>query len=243
MKKSEVTIGGVYTAKVTNKLVQVRIDAESRYGGWDGTNIQTGKKVRIKSPARLRAAVGGDGAATGAKKAKGGKKAKAPVEAAQAQTSGPTGEDVAIALAVPTGEDVTTVAPAPDVCPNCGATEVDEDGDCAKCHEPKVAGKDAKADNAPKADKAKKSRARKAKADKPKRISGLDAAATVLEETGQPMTTKEMVEVAEAKGYWKSPGGKTPHATIVSAIIREIAKKGDTSRFVKTDRGRFAAKR
>jgi hypothetical protein len=24
-----------YTAKVTNKVVQVRIDAESRYGGWD----------------------------------------------------------------------------------------------------------------------------------------------------------------------------------------------------------------
>ena len=83
MKKSEVKIGGVYTAKVTNKLVQVRIDAESRYGGWDATNLATGKKVRIKSPARLRAAVGGDGAATGAKKAKGGKKAKARPEAAR----------------------------------------------------------------------------------------------------------------------------------------------------------------
>ena len=89
MKKSEVKIGGVYTAKVTNKLVQVRIDAESRYGGWDGTNLATGKKVRIKSPAQLRAAVGGDGAATGAKKAKGGKKAKARPEAAQAQRRRP----------------------------------------------------------------------------------------------------------------------------------------------------------
>ena len=66
MKKNEVKIGGVYTAKVTNKVVQVRIDAESRYGGWDATNMETGKKVRIKSPTRLRAAVGGDGAATGA---------------------------------------------------------------------------------------------------------------------------------------------------------------------------------
>ena len=119
---------------------------------------------------------------------------------------------------------------------------MDEDGDCAKCHEPKVAGKDGKADNAPKADKAKKPRAKKAKADKPKRISGLDAAAKVLEESGQPMTAKEMVEAAEAKGYWKSPGGKTPHATVYSAIIREIAKKGDASRFVKTERGKFAAK-
>ncbi len=74
-----------------------------------------------------------------------------------------------------------------------------------------------------------------------KRVSGLDAAARVLEESGQPMSAKEMVEAAEAKGYWKSPGGKTPHATVYSAIIREIAKKGDASRFVKTERGKFAA--
>jgi hypothetical protein len=241
MKKNEVQIGGTYTAKVTNKVVQVRIDAESRYGGWDATNMETGKKVRIKSPTRLRAAVGGDGAATGAKRAKGGKKAKVPAAAAQSQTSASTGEDVAMAPVAPTGEAEANPETAPGVCPNCGATEVDEDGDCAKCHEPNVAGKDVKADGAPKAGKAKKPRAKKAKADKPKRVSGLDAAAKVLEESGEPMTAKEMVEAAEAKGYWKSPGGKTPHATVYSAIIREIAKKGDASRFVKTERGKFAA--
>jgi hypothetical protein len=231
MKKSDVKLGGVYTAKVTNKIVQVRIEAESRYGGWDATNLETGKKVRIKSAQRLRSAAGGGTLATGAKKAKGGTKATARPEAAQAQTSAPTGE--------PEAKPET----APGVCPNCGSTEQDEDGDCAKCHEPKVAGKDAKADSAPKADKAKKPRAKKAKADKPKRTSGLDAAAKVLAESGEPMTAKEMVEVAAAKGYWKSPGGKTPHATVYSAIIREIAKKGDASRFVKADRGKFAAKR
>jgi hypothetical protein len=53
------------------------------------------------------------------------------------------------------------------------------------------------------------------------------------------MTAKEMVEAAEAKGYWKSPGGKTPHATVYSAIIREITKKGSESRFCKTERGKF----
>jgi hypothetical protein len=63
----------------------------------------------------------------------------------------------------------------------------------------------------------------------------------VLEESGQPMTAKEMVEAAQAKGYWKSPGGKTPHATVYSAIIREIAAKGKESRFAKTERGKFAA--
>jgi hypothetical protein len=43
------------------------------------------------------------------------------------------------------------------------------------------------------------------------------------------------------KGYWSSPGGKTPHATLYSAILREISAKGELSRFVKTDRGRFIA--
>ncbi len=168
MKRSEVQIGHVYTAKVSDKLVEVRIDGENRHGGWDGTNLATGKKVHIKSPQRLR------GAAGAAKK--GGRKTKAAADdAAAAET----------------------------------------------------------ADTKPKRTRAKKE-------PKEKRLSGLDAAAKVLAEAGQPMTAKEMVEAAEAKGYWKSPGGKTPHATVYSAIIREIAAKGSESRFRKTERGRFA---
>jgi hypothetical protein len=54
MKKNEVKIGHIYTAKVTNRMVQVRIDSVSKYGGWDAMNVATGKKIRIKSPARLR---------------------------------------------------------------------------------------------------------------------------------------------------------------------------------------------
>ena len=57
---------------------------------------------------------------------------------------------------------------------------------------------------------------------------------------GEKMTTRAMVEVAEAKGYWKSPGGKTPHATVYSAIIREIVTKGKDARFRKAERGKFA---
>ena len=49
-----------------------------------------------------------------------------------------------------------------------------------------------------------------------------------------------MVEAMAAKGYWKSPGGKTPHATLYSAILREINEKGKESRFKKTERGKFA---
>ena len=41
-----------------------------------------------------------------------------------------------------------------------------------------------------------------------------------------------------AKGYWKSDG-KTPHATVYSAIIREISSRGKDSRFKRTERGKF----
>ena len=71
-----------------------------------------------------------------------------------------------------------------------------------------------------------------------KRASGLDAAAQVLDEAGEPMSCKTMVERMLTKGLWQT-NGKTPAATIYAAITREIAMKGDASRFVKTDRGKF----
>ena len=73
-----------------------------------------------------------------------------------------------------------------------------------------------------------------------RKMSGLDAAATVLAESREPMRVKSIVEQMAAKGYWSSPGGKTPHATIYSAMLREIKKKGKDARFTKTQRGRFA---
>jgi len=81
-----------------------------------------------------------------------------------------------------------------------------------------------------------------AKAKKPKgerKPSALDAAARVLGENGQPMASKEMIEAMAQKGYWKSPGGKTPAATLYAAILREIQAKGKDARFKKTDRGLF----
>ena len=71
------------------------------------------------------------------------------------------------------------------------------------------------------------------------KLSQLDAAIKVLGEATEPLTTKEMVEAMAAKNLWASPGGKTPHATLYSAILRELQSKGDASRFVKTDRGHF----
>ena len=73
-----------------------------------------------------------------------------------------------------------------------------------------------------------------------KKLSALDAAAQVLAETGQPMACKELIESMAQKGYWSSPGGKTPASTLYSGITKEIATKGKESRFKKTDRGRFA---
>ena len=89
---------------------------------------------------------------------------------------------------------------------------------------------------------AKEARAKKAPAETADgKLSGLDAAAKVLAEAAGPLSAKELVAEMEAKGYWKSPGGKTPHATIYSAMLREINVKGKDARFKKTDRGKFAA--
>jgi hypothetical protein len=74
------------------------------------------------------------------------------------------------------------------------------------------------------------------------KTSALDAAAKVLGESKEPLTTKQMIEAMEAKGYWKSPGGKTPERTLYSAILREIVTKGKESRFAKMERGKFSHK-
>lgn len=101
---------------------------------------------------------------------------------------------------------------------------------------------------APKSSKAKSSKAAlakkaKPKDDKPKKLSALDAAAQVLAASKEPMNAKEMIDAMAAKGLWRSPDGKTPWATLYSAITRELATKGKAARFKKTDRGHFAANR
>lgn len=82
----------------------------------------------------------------------------------------------------------------------------------------------------PKAEKA-------AKPDKP--LSQLAAAVKVLEKAKEPMTAKEIVAEMEAQGLWKSPGGKTPDATLYSGMNREIRFKQDDSRFEMVTAGKF----
>jgi hypothetical protein len=84
-------------------------------------------------------------------------------------------------------------------------------------------------------------RAPKAKAETgPKKLSAIDAAAKVLAEDGGALNCQEMIDAMAKKGYWTSPGGKTPAATLYSAILREVQTKGNDSRFKKTERGKFA---
>jgi hypothetical protein len=76
-----------------------------------------------------------------------------------------------------------------------------------------------------------------AQAKEPKQ-GGLGGAVRVLEEAAEPMSCPEIVKQMLEKGYWKTDG-KTPAATIYSAILREIKEKGQTSRFRKAQRGKF----
>jgi hypothetical protein len=73
-----------------------------------------------------------------------------------------------------------------------------------------------------------------------RKLSALDAAAKVLGEAGQAMSCKEMIAAMAAQGYWSSPAGRTPEATLYSAILREVNTRGEQARFVKAQRGRFA---
>ncbi len=74
-----------------------------------------------------------------------------------------------------------------------------------------------------------------------KKLSAIAAAAKLLTETKEAMTCTEMIEAMAAKKLWSSPNGKTPQATLYSAILREIKNKGKDARFKKTERGKFAA--
>ena len=66
--------------------------------------------------------------------------------------------------------------------------------------------------------------AEKAKATKQtkptKQLSQMAAAERVLAEAGESLNCKAMVEAMSAKGYWSSPGGKTPEATLYASLLR-----------------------
>jgi hypothetical protein len=54
MLKQDVHIGTTYIVKVSGALAKVRITREHDRGGWYGTNLATGREIRIRTAARLR---------------------------------------------------------------------------------------------------------------------------------------------------------------------------------------------
>ena len=88
MKSKDVKVGRYYTAKVSDRLTTVRIEAANPRGGWDALNLRTKKKVRIKSAQRLRHETRGPGQNAPAAKATDGtatsaSRAATPVKAAR----------------------------------------------------------------------------------------------------------------------------------------------------------------
>ncbi len=188
MKKAEVKIGGKYYAKVSGRRCEIQIDAEKPRGGWDATNLSTGKKILIKSAQRLQGEVGAKRGR--AKVTTEGNVTVVENEPATVETVGGHSSTTVAILKKPRKTKATT-------------TDTADAGE--------------------------------------KRLSCIGAALKVLGESSEPMNAQELITAMQAKGYWSSPGGKTPHATLYSAILRDLAK-GDDSKFVKTERGRFTVR-
>ena len=54
MQRHNVKVGTTYIVKVSGTLAQVRLTREHPRGGWYGTNLATGREIRIRTAARLR---------------------------------------------------------------------------------------------------------------------------------------------------------------------------------------------
>lgn len=77
-----------------------------------------------------------------------------------------------------------------------------------------------------------------------RKLSLLGAAAAILEGSDEPLNCRQLVEAAKARGLWEAGAGKTPEQTLYSAIRREIADKGERSRFrMSSVRGHFSFSR
>lgn len=213
MKKDQIRIGGTYLAKVSDKVVPVRLDAESRYGGWDATNMATNKKVRIKSAQRLRG--------------------PAPERTAP---RGPTPEEAAILAAAIGHAPANAPVESTQSSTTRGGRRQRRPGEQTPVNTTKPQSPNT-------ADPA-------ANAGQPnsKPLSLLDAAAHILSlGTGEhpgAMRCKDLVDLVVKRQLWTPGprGGKTPASTLYASILRELTTKGTESRFIKTERGKFALK-
>lgn len=216
MKTAQVQVGSVYGVKVGGETVPVVIEREHvRAGGWTGRSLATNRTLRIKSPARLLGPWKG-------KLPDGG----SPRVAGKAQRSPGAKRD---ALPGKSGKGQTEKsAPAP-------ATEA-----------LRKAAKDiSKVLGVPVGIVPPKSRAAApakvgvAGPASASRMTFLDAAESILKVCkGGPLGCNEMVLQATEAGLLETRG-RTPEATLYSAILRDMQKHGEASRFVKKGRGEF----
>ena len=75
----------------------------------------------------------------------------------------------------------------------------------------------------------------------PRGISLIAAAANLLAENGLTMNCTQIVKDLADKGIWQSLNGKTPAATLYSAVGSEIRAKGDQARFACEGKGLYRA--
>jgi len=209
MKKNEVKTGKYYTAKVSNRMATIRIDAENPNGGWNATNITTGKKVRIKSAQRLRHETrppGKSGAELKAIHAADQENARLDEQRA-ASADGMTASERAMAESAPRAKRAKKAAKEAKAPPK---------RDTGKRGAPSGQPKRLSALNAA-----------------VKVLEERDPA------DGPLSCAQMIERMAAKGYWTPVRGGKTPANTLYAAILREINTKGEDSRFEKVQRGRF----
>lgn len=240
MRPDRIEIGGAYTCRIDDAVVPVRVDAKAPRG-WEVTVIATGQAARVQRAEQFR----DPWPPTEPK----------PEEAPPPRNGATEPLDPnRCATARCRNEPVMTYLGRPlcQACWRAESGEPDEDGAASAAKENDMSKKQTskKASKSPKASKptarkaSKTAKARGAKQVpkpevKPERVSALDAAAEVLRTRGEALRSRELIAAMAEQGLWTSPNGKTPHATLYAAMLREIAAKGKEARFRKTERGKF----
>jgi hypothetical protein len=225
MNAKDVEIGGTYQAKVSDRVVTIRIDRTHPSGGWEATNLHTDKKIRIKTAGRLRAAVG--------KTRKNVKKENAVPDLNEVTNHG---EQEPVVVTVD-NEQATTKAKSRKAKLKehrdqlNAQIKAETQAKATEETESEPVAKDAE-ENAPVANVVEPVA---------KKLSALDAAAQVLANSDVPMTCKELIEAMATQGLWSSPKGRTPENTLYAAVTREVNVKKEESRFRKVSAGHFAS--
>lgn len=236
MKKDNVKVGQTYAAKVSGNVVPVRLDKVNVHGGWDGTNVRTGRPVRIKSSQRLRGLWPKKTmpiTPEGAQAIHHADQENARLEEERSNApDGQTASERAMAASAPRGKKGRK-ADDKSVAETVAAVEKGNLAEGVTVPESTRGG-------GPKGQAADKTRPASLTAAQATRPSLLNLAATALAEACEPLNCRQMIEKVLASGLWQSEG-KTPAATLASAILREMKTKGDASRFRKVGPGKFVA--